>query len=174
MGSQGSHALCPQLTGEETEAQNDTCADGRGGLEPRRKASGDPCARDSAAVGRRLALGCTPLFHPPLCVCIDPEAGLQWGGALRGAASRMSGHWGGLSGGRSERHAQDRRVPCSYQAAFLPDAQTWSRGPGPCSCLCHLLLRPEGSEGGCVHHQTQGSPVQGAHDLLASSEPLCA
>ena len=63
MGSQGSHALRPQFTGEETEAQNDMCADGRGGLEPRRKVSGDPCARDSVAVGRSLVLGCTP----PLC-----------------------------------------------------------------------------------------------------------
>ena len=84
MGSQGPHALCPQFTGEETEAQNDTCADRRGGLEPRRKASGDPCAGDSAAVGWKLALGCTPLFHPPLCL-YRPRCGSAVGKGFAGS-----------------------------------------------------------------------------------------
>lgn len=81
MGSQGSHALCPQFTGEEPEAQNDTCADGRGGLEPGRKASGDPCAHDSAAVGRSLVLGCTPLFH---CAWRTPASTQRWARSGKG------------------------------------------------------------------------------------------
>lgn len=86
MGSQGSHALCPQFTGEEPEAQNDTCADGRGGLEPGRKASGDPCAHDSAAVGWSLVLGCTPLFH---CAWRAPASTQRWARSGKG----LCGGW---------------------------------------------------------------------------------
>lgn len=35
MGTQGDLVLCFQFTGEETKAQDNTCTDRRGGLEPR-------------------------------------------------------------------------------------------------------------------------------------------
>ena len=143
--------LCVSSSQVETEAQNDTCADGRGGLEPGRKVSGDPCACDSVAVGWSLVLGCTP----PLCAWRTPTP-------TQRQARSVEGLWRGQPAGclgtgeaflvEGQRHMPMTAVPCSYQAAFVPDAQTRSRGPGTCSCLCHLLLRPEGPEGGCVYH----------------------
>lgn len=130
------------------------------------------CLGTPVAVGRSLVLGCTP----PLCAWRTPAPTQR---QARSAEGRCGGWPAGCLGTgeaclvEGQRRMPITGVPCSYQAAFMPDAQTRSRGPGLCSCLCHMLLRPEGPEGGCVYHQAQGSPVQGAHDLFTSSEPLC-